>query len=570
MENIMNLEQALQKIITEWPKARHTPFRENTLAQFIRTDFPAIIEKAIGVESSKYIINGSPGAGNWASVPWLAILDKDITNTSQKGFYPVYLFREDMSGIYLSLNQGTTYLMKQLGRVEAMNKAKQFSAALRSSITDLVEWSIDIELGSNTQLGSSYEPPNIGAKFYPANAIPNNATLEIDLKELLDIYQIAKEAVKNERKPIKLTEIILSSIPKPFLLLAGISGTGKTRWVRERELEGEGNVELIPVRPDWHEPSDLLGYVSRISGLPVFVPTPFLAFIVKAWRNAWKSDPSLNASSSVLAEMLPFWLCLDEMNLAPVEQYFADYLSVLELRRWADGLYSCPPLLRIEADLAETKRTALGMDATDPLWRAFAEAGGIPLPPNLIVVGTVNMDETTHAFSRKVLDRALTVEFDAVDFGLFGGARIDGHASASVPWDGISSVTDSRDLDLDEGMRSAVIGLLESWNGILAQTPFRIAYRTINEALLIAGSLPDAKIGEVLDWVAMTKLLPRLEGDEDKLGLDRDGGEVSYFEKLGQDWQVRFGDAWAGSRSKAKLDFMSLRLKRSGYSSFWP
>lgn len=358
--------------------------------------------------------------------------------------------------------------------------------------------------------------------------------------------------------------------PKPFLLLAGISGTGKTKWVRDRKLDGEENVEIIPVRPDWHEPSDLLGYVSRISGSPVFVPTPFLAFLIRAWRNAWECDPSLDASASALAEMLPFWLCLDEMNLAPVEQYFADYLSVLELRQWSDGAYSCPPLLRIDEGLAETIREALGMGSDDPLWLAFAEAGGIPLPPNLIVVGTVNMDETTHGFSRKVLDRALTVEFDAVDFGRFGGAPAGEGRARDIPWGGVSSVTDSRDLDIDEGMRSAVLGLLESWNGILAQTPFRIAYRTINEALLIAGSLPEAKAGEVLDWVAMTKLLPRLEGDEDKLGLDRDGGEVSFFEKLGEDWQERFGDVWAASRSKAKLDFMSLRLKRSGYSSFWP
>jgi len=361
-------------------------------------------------------------------------------------------------------------------------------------------------------------------------------------------------------------------LPKPFLLLAGISGTGKTRWVRDREIEGEGNVEIIPVRPDWHEPSDLLGYVSRISGTAVFVPTAFLAFLVRAWRNAWKVDSSLNASAAALAKMLPFWLCLDEMNLAPVEQYFADYLSVLELREWSEGgLYSCPPLLRIEAELAETVRGALGMDAADPLWLAFADAGGIPLPPNLVVVGTVNMDETAHAFSRKVLDRALTVEFDAVDFGLFGGSPIEGRGTQGVPWDGISSVTDSNHLiDLDQGIRSAVMGLLEAWNAILAQTPFRIAYRTINEALLIAGSLPLAAVGEILDWVAMTKLLPRLEGDEDRLGLDRDGGELSYLEQLAADWQTRFGEAWAGSRSRTKLDFMSLRLKRSGYSSFWP
>jgi hypothetical protein len=362
----------------------------------------------------------------------------------------------------------------------------------------------------------------------------------------------------------------LNQIPKPFLLLAGISGTGKTKWVRDQEEPAAGNLEIIPVRPDWHEPSDLLGYISRISGNPEFVPTSFLHFLVSAWRNAWAAENSLNSSAVNVASMTPFWLCLDEMNLAPVEQYFADYLSVLELRKWSNGIYSCPPLLRIGAGLAEPIRLALGMAASDPLWMAFAAAGGIPLPPNLIVVGTVNMDETTHSFSRKVLDRALTVEFDAVDFTRYGGTHVEGHAGIALPWGGISAVTDADDLELDPERKQKVIALLEAWNEILAQTAFRIAYRTINEALLIAGSLPAVSIGQVLDWIAMTKLLPRLEGDEDKLGLDRDGAESSYLDKLLQDWATRFGDGWEESRSKKKLDFMAARLQRSGYTSFWP
>jgi len=324
------------------------------------------------------------------------------------------------------------------------------------------------------------------------------------------------------------------------------------------------------VRPDWHEPSDLLGYVSRISGKPEFVPTSFLHFLVAAWRNAWAAEPSLNSTAASVASMTPFWLCLDEMNLAPVEQYFADYLSVLELRKWSAGLYSCPPLLKTDVGHEEPIRIALGMDAADPLWKAFFGAGGIPLPPNLIVVGTVNMDETTHGFSRKVLDRALTVEFDAVDFSRYGGKLVEGHAGNALPWGGLSTVTDADDLELETTRKSAVIDLLESWNSILAQTVFRIAYRSINEALLIAGSLAEAPIGEVLDWIAMAKLLPRLEGDEDKLGLDRDGAESSYLERLSEDWKGRFGDAWDMSRSKAKLELMASRLRRSGYTSFWP
>lgn len=357
--------------------------------------------------------------------------------------------------------------------------------------------------------------------------------------------------------------------PKPFLILAGISGTGKTKWVRDQAVPGKGNVEVVPVRPDWHEPSDLLGYVSRISGEPKFVPARFLHFLVFAWRDSCAAESCLNPSSSALLGMTPFWLCLDEINLAPVEQYFADYLSVLERREWGSGRYSCPPLLAFEPGLAEATRAGLGMDAGDPLWAAFMAGGGVPLPPNLVVAGTVNMDETTHGFSRKVLDRALTVELDSVDFSRFGGTPADAPRIA-VPWTKLSAVSSSSEIEMPEAHRGAALGILEKWNGIFEGTAFRIAYRTINESLLIAASLADLPEADALDWIAMAKLLPRLEGDEDRLGYDRDGDDGTYLDAVASDWSGRFGDAWEGSRAKRKLEFMTSRLRRSGFTTYWP
>ena len=130
--------------------------------------------------------------------------------------------------------------------------------------------------------------------------------------------------------------------------------------------------------------------------------------------------------------------------------------------------------------------------------------------------------------------------------------------------------SDARELEIPAERAEAVRALLAKWNEILDQTAFRIAYRTINESLLIAASLADRDPATSLDWIAMAKLLPRLEGDEDRLGFDRDGESASYLEELAKDWSERFGVAWGGSRAKRKLDFMTMRLKRSGYSSFWP
>jgi hypothetical protein len=312
-----------------------------------------------------------------------------------------------------------------------------------------------------------------------------------------------------------------------------------------------------------------LGYISRISGDPKFIPTKFLLFLLSAWRDAWSVEPSLSPSAESVDQMVPFWLCLDEMNLAPVEQYFADYLSVLEQRSWAHGRYSCPPLLPFEPGIDDVVRQALDMNDEDPLWASFKNIGGIPLPPNLVIVGTVNMDETTHGFSRKVLDRALTVELDSIDFSVYGGTSISGYTS-EVPWTKLSSVTSALDVSIPEGNKTTVLELLERWNELLDGTPFRIAYRTINESLLIAASLPDRPLEEALDWIAMAKLLPRLEGDEDRLGMDRDGREESYLDEIVADWSVRFGNMWEGSRAKRKIEYMKSRLARSGYTSYWP
>ena len=183
-------------------------------------------------------------------------------------------------------------------------------------------------------------------------------------------------------------------LPKPFLLLAGISGTGKTRFVREQARFG--TYKLVAVRPDWHEPGDLLGYETRLtgSGSPEYVSTEVLKFIAAAWKalvdagletEAGEQDgiKSLHVSGEqdALSRVRAHWLCLDEMNLAPVEQYFSDYLSVLETRKWhkEDGsfMYSCDALLdsgKLNVGGVKLKQE-LGMDAPEyaELWELFLQ-----------------------------------------------------------------------------------------------------------------------------------------------------------------------------------------------------
>jgi len=390
----------------------------------------------------------------------------------------------------------------------------------------------------------------------------------------------------------------LTPLPKPFLLLAGISGTGKTRFVREQaeQYNSDTNFCLVPVRPDWHEPSDLLGYISRIGEVPKYISTKTLQFIIQAWREiAPKADK--NGMGTLNTTAPPYWLCLDEMNLAPVEQYFADYLSVLESRKFDGDVYLCDPLL--DRGLLLTPdidcRTDLGLqDAKDQgLWEFFCQHG-IPLPPNLIVAGTVNMDETTHGFSRKVIDRALTFDFGEFfpnDFqSLFTGQSLPKTITYSLQTHAsLEQLSSTADPD-----GQLTIGFLESVNNILRQTPFELAYRALNELLLhVACFAPQDKaaLQAVWDDFLMTKVLPRIDGDEDKLRLAGGGGadnvlvalEIELEQLLDLIWsdvpgrkdlfrETHDGNEITGipCRARRKLAWMKKRLEANTFTSFWP
>jgi hypothetical protein len=387
-----------------------------------------------------------------------------------------------------------------------------------------------------------------------------------------------------------------TSIPKPFLLLAGISGTGKTLFVRRQadiKITDQNNYELIPVRPDWHEPSDLLGYVTRIKD-ERYVPTPFLMFMVAAWCDAFERVDTGKIVLRPLDEITTFWACLDEMNLAPVEQYFADYLAVLETRRWDGDSYTCDalvhPALLLEKDtsLPELQKR-LGLEGNDELWTHFLKHG-IPLPPNLIVAGTVNMDETTHGFSRKVIDRAFTIDFGEFFPNDFDKFFIPDRKPKSLKFSRYSNATqaDLGSVAADvNGTRS--VEFLKAINEPLRGTPFELAFRAMNELLLAVKCFAPADeetLEAVWDDFLMTKLLPRIEGDAEKLRAD---GEKSLLTGL-QDKVAQLlpktaakgtrpdllqtdtsgGAVQVPLRSLKKIKWMQERLTNNAFTSFWP
>jgi hypothetical protein len=391
-------------------------------------------------------------------------------------------------------------------------------------------------------------------------------------------------------------------LPKPFVLLAGISGTGKTRFVREqaqRAGKDAQNFLLIPVRPDWHEPSDLLGYVSRI-GETNFVSTPLLLFMAKAWRDVVKGVHGDSYELVDLANVTTYWVCLDEMNLAPVEQYFADYLSVVETRSVDGNLYRCAPILDIPKlhlgpGALAVLRDELGFAEGDVLWSQFI-AYGMPLPPNLVIAGTVNMDETTHGFSRKVIDRAFTIDFGEFFPTVFGEYfnAIRSPVTLTFPrWSSITKADLTAVAADTDGEKS--IAFLRGINGLLVNTPFSLAYRALNELLVAVRSFAPADkatLAAVWDDFIMTKVLPRLEGDAEK--MDFTGGKESLLTKLRDKVEADLlallkdeadstskrtrPDLLQSSANPARVELRSVkaltrmqgRLERHNFTSFWP
>lgn len=397
-----------------------------------------------------------------------------------------------------------------------------------------------------------------------------------------ELYPIEKKHIVTQQPIGTVCETNLDYLSalrsKPFMILAGISGTGKSRIVREfaymtcpKDLQDKdgttpGNYCMIEVKPNWHDSTELLGYYSAMNKEYMF--TKFDRFVVKAWLN-----PDT-----------PFFVCLDEMNLAPVEQYFAEFLSVLETRsRDQEGNIASGALIEAKYfDDSSKMAKELGLDNAGDEWtievRDHIVNKGLTLPPNLMIIGTVNMDDTTYQFSRKVIDRAMTIEMNGGELkNMFGNSR---NLQYRVDPIGLSAFK-ARYLNADEvveahanyanSIRELLPQKIEGLNKVLEYTPFQVSYRVLNELVVYTGVLLDeakAKGAEIhfeqiaanaFDQITLMKILPRIEGDED------------MFIRGGQNVLANLQSLFAPeSASYKKLTEMKERLDRTGFTRFWP
>ena len=368
---------------------------------------------------------------------------------------------------------------------------------------------------------------------------------------------------------------------KPFMLLAGISGTGKSRIVRKLaqasvteelqkkydpksvengfdrwQLHKPANFELVQVKPNWHNSLEVVGYKSNIGGSH-YEFTPFIEFVARAWKH----------------QNIPFFLCLDEMNLAPVEQYFAEFLSAIESRSIENGEYETDPIIKPFVEFGEVICTQMidhlvgKVDASKVVPGSIEaklverfKTKGLTLPPNLLVIGTVNMDETTFSFSRKVLDRAMSIVMNDVEYDkFFTGETENDMTEFDDATKGLLIDRPIRGLEAEDNGAEQVEQYLTAINEVLNDTPFKLGYRAANEALLYVSAAHQfdgsIDVNAALDEFTLMKILSRIEGDKRSIG------------NLLDDLQRVINDSYPSSNKK--LVQMAKTLQNKQFVSYW-
>nr|WP_285847983.1 MULTISPECIES: DUF3578 domain-containing protein [unclassified Mesobacillus] len=557
--------------MSEYLDSKTEPLANHPLGSFVRNDFPDEFYKLSFIDTSDYVVTGSIGQGNWAFVPWIAIMNRSITVSTQRGYYIVYLFSEDMKRVYLTLAQGVT------------ETSKQDMLKIKDEIRQSIPAASNVRKDENIFLGESKKARDYALStavyiHYEFEDMPAESELVEDLEEMVNIYENfisikngnvptdyqnddQKDLIREKDDYLSYNELIkhifsyirgkgfyydkeevinlfLSLKTKPFVIISGISGTGKTKivqWFAESlgATEKNGQFSLIPIRPDWNDGSDLLGYVD-IKG--EFKEGPLTKVIKSAHQNP----------------ELPYFVLLDEMNLARVEYYFSDILSVMESRKWENGEVVSSTLLSSDV---------YGEDLT--------------LPNNLYIIGTVNMDETTHPFSKKVLDRANTIEFNRVNLGnLAFLSELEEVEPKVIGQDRFASkYLHLKDVYKEnQKMVARATDELVKINEALQLINAHVGYRVRDEICFYLAYNEESNLMEfepAFDHCILQKILPRIAGSDTRVEqLLR--GLYSLFanQEYEEDGQI---DIQNGDypRSAAKVAEMLGRLRNDGFTSFW-
>ena len=358
----------------------------------------------------------------------------------------------------------------------------------------------------------------------------------------VDIINKVENYIKNQGYNYtynQLSNLYLSLKTKPFTILAGISGTGKSKIIKLLADSINADYTLISVRPDWNDSTDLIGYKNLDDK---FIKGQLTKTILKAQQN--KNKPHL--------------ICLDEMNLARVEYYLSDYLSIIESRK------------KVGQDIR-----------TDSIveYQENNETIKLHIPDNIYIIGTVNMDDTTVQFSRKVLDRANTIEFSDVDLDNLFFENNEEIEALNISNDFLKTTyLKTMDIELEyRDYAKEVNKKIIEINEILKKSQKQFAYRVRDEILFYLVENKKANLLDedtAFDYQIMQKILPAINGSEqsvyqvliDLLNFILETNDIETVEEAEnylETTTVKY------ENSAKKIIYMLKGYQNDGYVSYW-
>lgn len=591
MESLINLFEKLFAIYEVDGKIGSGVKNSSPVWSLVCNDLPQKLKELSSEISFINNFNGSCGKGRKSGIPWVYSSNLEYSKSASQGIYLVYLIPTGSDKLYLALSRSAD---------EAKQKDKKNWRNLYDEERNKVEEIFGVKY--------RYDIQNMSMGKYPTSEEFRHTTLcyiEYDKKDLREedlvrdyvglsrdyesYLTIGLDGIKKQNNKEMETKSLVggsnhfmsSSIydhlhsngfifessliynfyvslkTKPFVLLAGISGTGKTRLARLfAEAVGanseNGRYLQVPVRPDWSDSSDLFGHLALDGS---FRKGPILDFIIKANQDLDK----------------PYFLCLDEMNLARVEYYFSDFLSVIETRDLVEGKIVSDSLV---PDLYNSYRESLKDKESVPEEIYFSE--------NLYIIGTVNMDESTFPFSKKVLDRAMTIEFS--DVNLLMDGYYDGIPTKVESLDLNNNVFKSlyvnpKDIPSDKHDRVKEIAKdLEEYNKVLNKAQLHVGYRVRNEIIYYILYAEDSMCGiDAMDYALMQKILPRIQGSGSAIkdvlvnlyNLIRKTEFTADNKALENIDKDLASDSIKKINSAKKIRYMLARLDDDGYTAYW-
>ena len=371
----------------------------------------------------------------------------------------------------------------------------------------------------------------IVSKKYPKEDVLNNSALKEKIKKgfewSIELYEPLEEEMKKNKIFLEATQVIELEKKLSYKKFYGLDlgrpleqvarkGYSRVRISDENIFRMTKNSIFLSVRPDWRDSKPLLGYYNPLTR--EYHKTPLLEFILRA-----KEDYERNKENA-----MPYFIVLDEMNLAHVEYYFADFLSVLESGRDESGF----------------TKESIKLHDVDKVEKEQGIPKELKLPPNLYLIGTVNMDETTYSFSPKVLDRAFTIEFHDVKLGEYLEA-LEKNNGKEEDWSELRNIilkdlrrngrflSVSKEDDIEKALRELkdtnngkYWEILNQLNNALEPYDLHFGYRVVDEIALFFTNVKesrDRKIvefeskDEIFDLALLIKVLPKFHGNRKKL-----------------------------------------------------